>query len=227
MGNARVKICGITTVDDAIAAINAGADAIGLNMVSSPRKIDASRATDILTAINGAIESGFPEPVILVNAADEVECNESMSVARRFSVRTIQLYGDEQGKQFERMCREGFKIWMPHAVQPDQFPDSLRAALAELSRPPAGVVLDAHHHRLAGGTGIALDWRRVREAIGVSTDWPPIILAGGLTPDNVAEAIKIVQPYAVDVSSGVESQPGRKDANRMARFVQSVHSGQR
>lgn len=225
MGKVHIKICGITTIDDAVAAIDAGADAIGLNRVSGPREIDASRAAEILTIIREANENNSgvgPEPVMLVNAADTVACNESLALARRFAVRTIQLYGDDRGEHINRLHDEGFKIWLPHAVKPEHFPDSLRRLLARLSQPPAGVVLDTHHHRLAGGTGIALDWQRVHNAIGDAAHWPPIILAGGLTADNVAEAIRIVQPYAVDVSSGVEMQPGRKDAERMTRFVQSV-----
>jgi len=229
MGRVHVKICGITTIEDAVEAIDAGADAIGLNMVSGPREIDAARAAEILSIIHEANESNSgvrPEPVMLVNAADAVACNESLVLARRFAVRTIQLYGDDRGEHIGRLGDEGFKIWLPHAVQPGHFPDSLHQLLAQLSQPPTGVVLDAHHHRLAGGTGIALDWRRVRDAIGEADHWPPIILAGGLTPDNVAEAIRIVQPYAVDVSSGVEMEPGRKDAERMTRFVQSVRGSE-
>lgn len=221
MGKVRVKICGITTVDDALAAIDAGADAIGLNMVSGPRKIGVPRAVEVLKAVGGQLT-----PVILVNAADQAVCDESLGVARRHAVQTLQVYGDDRGEQVARIGREGFDVWLPHAVQPDRFPDSLSALLAELPDPPAGIVLDAFHDRLAGGTGITVDWELVRDARDASVDWPPLILAGGLTPNNVAKAIDIVRPYAVDVSSGVESQPGRKDAELMARFVEAVRIAQ-
>ncbi|GJM26347.1 MAG: N-(5'-phosphoribosyl)anthranilate isomerase [Phycisphaerae bacterium] len=216
----RVKICGITNPEDAMLAANAGADAIGLNFVAGPRKITPDIAATIVAAI-----PPFCTPVALVNVEMNPIGDSLWNAIAQLRIRTVQLYGDDHDHAVTPLLREGFIPILVHRIIPDVFPTDLESRINSLdSAPPLGVVLDTHDPVQLGGTGKTFDWNIVNKAqLNAITPNPPLaILAGGLNPSNVAKAVRIAQPWAVDVSSGVEKSPGRKCAELMNAFVQAA-----
>ncbi|HEU5339177.1 MAG TPA: phosphoribosylanthranilate isomerase [Sulfuricaulis sp.] len=199
----RVKICGITRTEDALAAAQAGADAIGLVFEpKSPRGVKPEQALIITRAL-----PPFVTVVgLFVNAAfDTVE-----TVLKRVPLDLLQFHGEETPEQCRRYHRPYIKaIHMRDKVNlPDQ---ARRYSDAE------GLLLDTAAADVAGGSGQVFDWNRVTANLG-----KPVILAGGLTPENVAEAVRTVRPFAVDVSSGVEQSKGIKDAQKISAFIEAV-----
>jgi phosphoribosylanthranilate isomerase len=208
----RVKICGITNEPDAVAAARAGADAIGLNFYArSPRSIDEARAARIIQAL-----PPFVEPVgLFVNESwDDVA-----AAARRLGLRTVQIHAD----RLEPGPREGLRWIAALAVQDRSDLEQVKRLLDwPPAQRPAAVLLDASVPGMYGGTGQTAPWPLLA---GLSVDIP-VILAGGLNADNVAEAVRTVHPYGVDVASGVEASPGRKDHDKMARFIAAARAAQ-
>jgi phosphoribosylanthranilate isomerase len=210
----RVKICGVTNVSDAVAAVDAGADAIGLNFFSgSKRFITPAVARQIVTELRDqAVAVG-----VFVNEPAESICEICASTA----IGTIQLHGDQWPDSTKLMV--GFGLDGVTIIRALGFGPRGLHAIYEGMFAPGGlaadaVLVDAAVGGLYGGTGQTIDWDRVanyEQSIGKV----PLILAGGLTPDNVAEAIRIVRPHAVDVASGVESSPGKKDRAKMRDFI--------
>jgi phosphoribosylanthranilate isomerase len=206
----RVKICGLTRPEDARAADEAGADAIGLNFYSgSPRCVSLEQAR--------LIAQELPERVTRVGVFVNATAAEIERAAREVPLDFVQLHGDEPPELLAELSlpvlrafrlREG--DWRP-----------IRAYLArcrELGRLPAGVLVDAFAPGAYGGTGKTVDWAAMsagREAL----EGIPMILAGGLTPENIAAAIAAARPDGVDTASGIESSPGVKDAAKLWRFV--------
>ena len=216
----RIKICGITTVDDAFMVAQAGAHAIGLNFFAGPRKIDVGLADRILSAL--------PPLVTVVALADLSQGHvppDVLGLLDRHRVSHVQMYGHVTGEVVTQLRRDGFRpIYVAHVDGP-AFSETVHALLDDgpASRPSA-ILLDATDQRRAGGTGKPADWqllRQLRES-GAMTGWPPIILAGGLRPDNVGQAVAAMKPWAVDVASGVESSPGRKDPALVRAFIEAV-----
>ena len=220
----RVKICGITSVTDAAAAVQAGVDAIGLNFVGGPRRINADCARGILTCLPPMVT-----PVALVNVEEDRVADPLEELFGEFRVSHLQVYGDVTRASLTRLMGDGFRPIPVVAVRNEAFADRAADWIAS-GTPcrPCAVHLDAFDPGRKGGTGKAFRWEWVSAArdAGRLANWPPIVLAGGLNADNVAEAIRIVQPYAVDVSSGVEvaGSPGTKDAARMRSFVRQAKS---
>ena len=201
----RVKICGITRIEDATAAARAGADAIGLVFEpKSPRYVKPEQAQAIMHAM-----PPFVTVVgLFVNAApDTVE-----TVLNRVSLDLLQFHGNETPEQCRRYHRPYVKAihMRPDVNLHDQ---ARRYADAE------GLLLDTAAANVAGGSGQTFDWSLVPTDLG-----KPLILAGGLTPENVAEAVRQVHPFAVDVSSGVESSKGIKDAGKISAFINAVRN---
>jgi phosphoribosylanthranilate isomerase len=208
----RVKVCGITTEADACLAAALGADAVGLNLYpKSPRSVTAAVAGRIVRAL-----PPFIEPVALfVNEP----LAEVFPVVRDLgAVRTVQWHGDHPEANPEPAMR-----FIPaFAVRDADSLGRVRSYLdfcRELDQMPAAVLLDGHAAGLYGGTGRAAPW----ELLAGFQPGVPVILAGGLTPENVAEAVRAVRPYAVDVASGVEASPGVKDAEKLRRFLANAH----
>ncbi|WP_028696255.1 phosphoribosylanthranilate isomerase [Pseudomonas cremoricolorata] len=203
MTNVRSKICGITRIEDALAAAEAGADAIGLVFYAkSPRAVDIHQARAIIAAL-----PPFVTTVGLFVNASRCELGEILDAV---PLDLLQFHGDETAAQCEGHGRPYIKALRVRAG------DDLEAACQ--SYPGAcGMLLDAYVAGVPGGTGQAFDWSLVPATLS-----KPIILAGGLAADNVGAAIAQVRPYAVDVSGGVERSKGIKDAGKIQAFMQAV-----
>ncbi|WP_080887605.1 phosphoribosylanthranilate isomerase [Nitrospira japonica] len=202
----RIKICGITNEEDAAAALLAGADALGFVFYrKSPRWIDPTVA--------GRIISSLPPFV----AAVGVFVNEEVKVVRDLmdgcGLALAQLHGDETAAYCLELARPAVK-----ALRIKDRGSFLALAEFQGRAGIRGFLLDAYAEDAYGGTGRTVDWALAAEAARSAS----VLLAGGLTPENVAEAIRAVRPYGVDVSSGVESTPGKKDAEKVRRFIQSA-----
>jgi phosphoribosylanthranilate isomerase len=194
----RVKICGVTSLDDARMCLDAGADALGLNFWSrSARRCDEAVARSIVAALKG--QTLFVG-VFVDSSADEVE-----RIRSEVGLDCVQLHGDEPPSMLQ--------AFLPHAYKAVRVRGDVLAAVR--AYPGEHVLLDAYVPGLPGGTGATFDWTLAR-AVAAERK---LTLAGGLTPANVREAVQTVQPYCVDVASGVESAPGVKDEALVRAFV--------
>jgi phosphoribosylanthranilate isomerase len=221
-----VKLCGMVTAADVRAATDAGADAVGLVIDFPP----SPRSLDLETAAALAAGSKLPVVALLVDPDKDA----LRSVIDAVSPWAIQLSGDESigdVAMLKKVARD-VELWkvihVPAGVSPEgQGPPLEPQALIALADAYRGagidrVVLDAQHEDLPGGTGLRLEWSRIVDVIeGIQM---PVVLAGGLTPSTVAQAIALSGAAAVDVSSGIESAPGVKDPERMHLFVQIARS---
>ena len=204
MTETRVKICGITSVDDALVAVDAGADALGFVFYEkSPRVVSPAQAAAIIRRL-----PPFVSTVGLFVNAERVTIESTML---NCGLDVIQLHGDES----PRDCLfPGHRVIK--ALRIKDAASLERAAGYEVS----ALLLDAWSARVYGGSGEVFDWTLLKDFAGRH----PVILAGGLNPENVAQAIRQVRPYAVDVSSGIESSPGKKDLKKVAEFIRQVRS---
>jgi phosphoribosylanthranilate isomerase len=199
----RVKICGITRLEDARAAVSAGADAIGLVFwPSSPRFVSAEQAQ--------AIASAMPPFVAVVGLFVDAVPTAVHDIVSRVNLALLQFHGSESPEQ----CRSYGK---PYIKAISMREDVNLQAEEKRFGDAAGLLLDTFAGELVGGSGRAFDWSRIP-----SSRTKPIVLAGGLTPENVSEAIRRVHPEAVDVSSGVEASKGIKDPKKITAFMQAV-----
>ncbi len=206
----RVKICGITNAADALAAIDAGANLLGFNFYArSPRHIDETEAAKIRRQLPKKIEAVG----IFVNAPPAYVAN----VCKSLRLDAAQLHGDESSQTVAEVARS-IMVWKAFRVEPD-----FRLETLDEYPEASAFLFDAAHTGQYGGTGRTTDWDVARRAALSHR----IILAGGLNVENVAAAVRIVRPYAVDVASGVESKPGKKDHGRMREFIQEVRRGER
>ena len=201
----RVKICGITRLEDALDAVKLGADALGFVFYPpSPRYIAPERAAEIIARL--------PPFVTTTGLFVDAEEPAVRNVLAHVPLGLLQFHGDETPAYCESFQRPWIKALR---MQPGL---DVVAQISDYAK-AAGVLLDAWHPQLKGGTGETFDWRH----------WPrhqptPLILAGGLTPENVAEAIHLTKPYAVDVSGGVEQGKGLKDFTLMQAFMAGVNA---
>jgi phosphoribosylanthranilate isomerase len=209
----RIKICGITNVDDALAAVDAGAEAIGLNFYrGSPRCIDLAQAKQIAHAL----AHDTKRIGVFVNAsADEIR-----QICRAASIHSIQLHGNE-APEFLRHINTDFDIIRARRLGERgtaAIVEDIEACCEAAGMGPDAILVDAAAGEQFGGSGRTVNWQLLADHGAWWRRWP-LILAGGLTPENVGEAIRIVRPHAVDVASGVESSPGKKDQAKMRDFV--------
>ena len=201
--NLKVKICGITNLNDALAAVDAGADALGFVFCeASPRHITPESAADIIRELPPFVTAVG----LFVNATEETV----RETAERCGVHALQFHGEEPPsfcRKFKQKVIKAFRI-------------RDESSLAQLSQyTPDAWLLDSFVEGQHGGAGQSFNWTLAQRARPFC---PRLILAGGLTPANVAEAVLQVSPYAVDVSSGVESAPGKKDAAKVRDFIQAA-----
>lgn len=199
----RSKICGITRIEDALAAVEAGADAIGLVFYGkSPRAVSVEQAAAVLQAL--------PPFVTTVGLFVDMPRDELQQLLQRLPLDLLQFHGDESPADCEG---HGCPYIKALRVRPGE---DVAAAMAPYSG-ARGILLDTFVEGVPGGTGASFDWSLVPENAA-----KPIILAGGLDAGNVAAAIRQVRPYAVDVSGGVEASKGIKDADKIRAFVRAV-----
>ena len=199
----RIKCCGMTRVEDALLAARLGADAIGLVFTArSRRRVELSQASEIRRAL-----PPFVTAVALFMDDDAALVHE---VIRVVQPDLLQFHGQED----DAWCAQFDRRYLKAIAMGEG-----ESALSRLHDYPraTGLLLDGHGLGEAGGSGRAFDWSRMPSGLA-----QPLILAGGLNPDNVAEAIRIARPWAVDVASGVEASPGIKDAAKMAAFIAAV-----
>jgi phosphoribosylanthranilate isomerase len=212
-----IKICGITSLDDGRAALDAGADMLGFNFFRpSPRFIEpiaagmileslrAERSAEVITAVGVFVNESSPDVVMEIVATADLDA--------------VQLHGDESIEFCQRLRKllQGKSLIKVLRVIGRFTPTETEAYDAD------AIMLDSFHGEMRGGTGHVFDWSiaaAVRESV------PRLFLAGGLSPDNVARAIAQVHPYAVDACSSLESAPGQKDTERMKAFVHAVRNG--
>jgi phosphoribosylanthranilate isomerase len=210
MPSVRIKICGVTTPEDARFAVEVGADAVGLNFYpNSPRFLTPTQAAAIVRAL--------PAFAASVGVFVGMPLRQVTAIAFQLGLRGVQTYDDQPLAEdpFPFAHVPAFRVRDAGGL--DLIRRFVEAARAN-GRPPAAVLVDSFVEGQIGGTGHVAPWELLRGFDpGV-----PLILAGGLTPENVAEAVAVVRPWGVDVASGVESVPGRKDPRKVAAFVREV-----
>jgi len=215
----RVKICGLRDPMQALKTAQMGADAIGLMFASSPRWVSPAQAravTDVLPPLVAAVG------VFVNDDADTIN-----RVCDRVGLSMVQLHGDEPPELVEGLHRPVIKGF---PVRDEGWIDQVRSWLDGVRslRRVGGVLLDAYNPTVRGGTGQRFNWEWVAEAraAGKLAGLPPLILSGGLNPGVVSDAIDVVQPWCVDVSTGVESSPGIKDLRKVAGFIRATREGE-
>lgn len=200
----RIKICGITNLEDALLAADLGADALGFIFYpKSPRKVAPAAAREIIAQL--------PPFVAAVGVFVDEDAAAVRDLAARVGLDWVQLHGQESPdycRSLGRRVIKGFRIQDEHSL----------SALAAYRGAAQALLLDTYKKGQIGGTGETFNWALAREA----RKFGPIILAGGLNPDNVARAIETAQPQAVDVASGVETAPGKKDPEKLERFFAAI-----
>jgi phosphoribosylanthranilate isomerase len=215
----RIKICGVTTPRDAEIACAAGADAVGINFFhGSVRRVLPDRAAEIVSAVGGK--------AVVVGVFVDERPEEIARICRPLGIRTVQLSGREPASDADRVA--GCRLKTVHLSGPE--------GLHPFREYPCeAFLLDADVPGSFGGTGKRLDWKslgdrirgpRIRfEGEPADREGRPWILAGGLTPENVLEAVRQARPHGVDVAGGVEEAPGRKDPDKIRRFVENARKG--
>lgn len=200
----KIKICGIKTLTDALAAIQAGADYLGFNFYpKSVRFVEKSACAEVASVL----KREHPH-VKLVGVFVNASVQEIRATMEACGLSLAQLHGDESVEMLKRLNGKAFKAFRGIPESVDGF---------ARNQPPA-FLIDASVKGVYGGSGVTTDWNKAAE---LAKNYP-LLLAGGLTPENVAEAVRRVKPWGVDAASGVESAPGEKDAEKMARFVREV-----
>jgi phosphoribosylanthranilate isomerase len=200
----KVKVCGIKEPGDARVAAEAGADAIGLVFAESPRKVGVERAREIAAAL--------PEGVLKVGVFVDAEPKEVLRVSREVGLDYAQLHGDEEPETAAAIRDGGVGVIKALRVRDT-------ASLREMVRYDTNFfLLDAFSEKVRGGTGTRFDWELAKAVRGYAN----ILVSGGLTPENVREAIEFFEPYGVDASSSLEEKPGKKNDERVRRFVSAA-----
>jgi phosphoribosylanthranilate isomerase len=208
----KVKICGITNVDDAHTAVDAGADMLGVNFYPpSPRYITPDAARELVNDLKSA---GSRVEIVGVFVNETIES--VLDIASVTGIDAVQLHGDESPSFCEEInTRDGLRVIKALRVTEEFLPEHGQRY------PVHGIMLDAFHPSLRGGTGQTINFDVARETGKIV---PRLFLSGGLSPENVADAIREVAPYAVDACSLLEYAPGKKDATRMRAFVAAVRN---
>ncbi len=197
----KVKVCGITRIEDARIAAGSGADAIGLVFAESPRKVSIEEAREIAAAL--------PDGVLKVGVFVNEEPEEVLRIAREVGLDYAQLHGDEGPEDVEVVRGSGLKVMKALRVRGAGSLEVIDDYEADL------FLLDAWSEKARGGTGERFDWGVAKSLSGRGN----IVVSGGLGPGNVREAIRLFEPYGVDASSSLEDAPGKKNKERVRRFV--------
>lgn len=207
----RVKICGITRTQDIKSVVDAGADAIGFVFFPpSPRNVSVELAQELVKQVPAYVQTVG----LFVNASSD----EILEVLKTVSLDVIQFHGDETPEQCQKIAKLTGRRWYK-AIQVKPDLDVISTIKQYQQVGASAMLLDAWHPELKGGTGHSFDWSQFPQ-LDI-----PLILAGGLKPENIENAIKTTRAYAVDVSGGVESAKGIKDQQLIEQFMQGVHRG--
>jgi phosphoribosylanthranilate isomerase len=204
----RIKICGITNEEDALAAAQLGADALGFIFAPSPRQILAERAREIIEIL--------PPMVQTVGVFVDEDPEKVVRTAEYCHLDLLQFHGGESPGYCSNFDRRVIK-----AIRVLNWQDLL--GLEEYNHVVDALLLDTYSPNQYGGTGVTFDWNLALRA----KEYGRVILAGGLNPENVADAVNVVRPYAVDASSGLEQSPGVKNHRRVAEFIERVQQAER
>ena len=196
-----VKVCGITNAGDARVAADAGADAVGLVFAESPRRVSVEEARGVCIAL--------PENVLRVGVFVDVEPAEVLRVSSELGLDLAQLHGDETPETVTAVREGGVKVMKAVRVRDAASLEALDGYEADL------FLLDAYSEKARGGTGERFDWGLAKSLRGRDN----IVVSGGLGPENVREAVELFTPYGVDASSSLEDEPGRKNGERVRRFI--------
>lgn len=206
-----VKICGNTSMEDALLAAERGADAVGFVFAASPRQVTAKQVETIVAGLPASLEK-----IGVFAGATAAEIESAVTACRLTGVQLhFETDHDISSKLRERF---GQKLRILHVVH---YTDTLAENLGKLANDASidGLLLDSRTADAVGGTGIAFDWKAAATSVGNSISKKRIVVAGGLSPANVAEAIATLRPWGVDVVSGVEAAPGRKDPDKVRSFI--------
>lgn len=196
-----VKVCGITNAGDARVAADAGADAIGLVFAESPRRVSVEEARGVCIAL--------PDNVLRVGVFVDEGPGEVLRISRELGLDLAQLHGDETPETVTAVREGGVKVMKALRVRNAASLEALDGYDADL------FLLDAYSEKARGGTGERFDWGIAKELRGRDN----IVVSGGLGPENVREAVELFEPYGVDASSSLEDEPGRKNGERVRRFI--------
>jgi phosphoribosylanthranilate isomerase len=215
-----VKICGTTNLEDALAAVEAGADALGFIFAPSPRRIEPQAAREIVRQV--------PEQVEKVGVFVNETSARIRDVVKQVGLNAVQLHGDETLEFAEQLFPADARPRIYQAVSMKSwFSQSGGGAFVWDERARklfSALVVDSGSPTRRGGTGLTFDWSRAQAFIASLKKQYKVIVAGGLNPENAARAVRLFRPWGVDVTSGVEREPGKKDPEKMRAFVAAVHS---
>lgn len=214
-----IKICGTTNLADARVAVSAGADALGFIFASSPRQVNPGQVRSITDQVRDVECIG-----LFVNeASDSIE-----AIFEEAGLNGVQLHGDESPQQiFEIRNRVRSQSARPRIIKTIRFTPAVTGELARLSDANLvdAILIDTFSPYARGGTGVAFDWEQAGEIVHRAE--MPIIVAGGLNPENVQQALATLNPWGIDATSGLESAPGKKDVRKVQAFCAAVRSFQR
>jgi phosphoribosylanthranilate isomerase len=213
-----IKICGITNPEDARASVAAGADALGFVFYPpSPRNIDPSRARQII--------QGLPQTIEKIGVFVNQEVDEVWRIAEQACLTAVQFHGEQYRNRSQVPGNRRVLLSVPWTAMMGNGPERAQSliSLTATTDNLMAIMIDSGSKDQPGGTGRPFDWESALPSIASLQSERPVVVAGGLTPDNVFAAIDILRPWGVDVSSGVEASPGKKDAAKVRAFIQAVH----
>jgi len=214
-----VKICGMTNLEDALTAVEAGADAVGFVFYEkSPRKISVEAAREIVERLPGGVEK--------VGVFVDLEAEQIRQIVLAVGLSAVQLHGPKSTNSLWEDLRPTAQSVGASKLIPMMYGDALNDGSFLISQHVRdqifAILLDSRSDGTAGGTGTTFDWEAVRDMVQAMSLVVPVIVAGGLTPANVSEAMRLFQPFGLDVASGVEAKPGKKDPEKVRAFVKAV-----
>jgi phosphoribosylanthranilate isomerase len=220
-----IKICGITSQEDAEIAVAAGADAVGFVFAASPRRVTAETVA--------AISRRLPQSIEKIGVFVDASLDEMLSAIHTAALTGVQLHGKDCAELSQELRQRADEISRPlhivHVLHYDgdaeRFGLALRAACENTSAET--ILVDTRIAGKPGGTGVAFDWLAARNHFAADALHHRLIAAGGLRPENIREAVRTLRPWGVDVSSGVESAPGRKDRERVTAFIRAAREAAR
>ena len=217
-----IKICGTTNLEDALAAVEAGADALGFVFAPSPRRISPRDAARITAALPASVE----KIGVFVNQAAQLV----QDTIQKAGLTGVQLHGEEDGRYARQLRERNGQLRVIKAISMREVGDGKGKGLAMATREGAesfsALLLDSGSPAKRGGTGTAFDWQEAAPLARLLGKKFELIIAGGLNPENVGKALRTFQPWGVDVASGVEQVPGTKDKEKLQAFVAAVRTAE-